>query len=180
MMHIEEFVSVAWTMNKNKDMPDIRPIDERIYKLYAPVEYRWLASFKAKKGCPNDTSMFRVSISEGFICDGQSVPSIFWSIVKMTPDGICRMAALVHDLLYRTEGGKKDTNVPYELNIIGQYDEPLSLTLGRKACDQMYKAIYIDCAAGNVDEIDRATLGYNILRLAGGMHFGGPVPGTKK
>jgi len=48
---------------------------------------------------------WNVTIPEGFVWDGASVPRFLWSISGIRPDGRIRAAALVHDYLYRY-GGK--------------------------------------------------------------------------
>lgn len=47
---------------------------------------------------------YRLTVSDGFISDGASIPRIFWSLSGMHPDGLIRAAALVHDRLCDSKG----------------------------------------------------------------------------
>ena len=61
--------------------------DERTFRLHESFAYE------------SDLLGFRVTIPQGFVTDGASVPRIFWSIIP--PLGIYGRAAVVHDYLYR-------------------------------------------------------------------------------
>lgn len=45
-----------------------------------------------------------LTIPQGFVYDGASVPRFLWSIVGLGIDGLHRAAALVHDYLYENQG----------------------------------------------------------------------------
>ena len=49
-------------------------------------------------------AIWRIVIPEGFEYDGASVPRLLWSLIGISPDGLHRAAALVHDWLYRHAG----------------------------------------------------------------------------
>jgi hypothetical protein len=70
--------------------PDIVPVTDELYRLDEDYEYRWTKF---------DT-IYRITIPAGFIYDGASVPRIVWTISGITPDGLIRAAALVHDWIY--------------------------------------------------------------------------------
>lgn len=77
------------------DQPDIRPTTGFYpYVLRASYVYTWEA-----EGC-----LWRLNIPNGFPLDGISAPRWLWGITGITPDGLGRAAALVHDFLYRYDG----------------------------------------------------------------------------
>jgi hypothetical protein len=45
-----------------------------------------------------------ITVPRGFVCDGASVPRLVWTLSGITPDGLIRAAALVHDYIYRHKG----------------------------------------------------------------------------
>lgn len=47
---------------------------------------------------------YHFTILKGFVYDGASIPRLVWPIIGMTPDGLLRGGALVHDALYRNGG----------------------------------------------------------------------------
>lgn len=72
------------------EQPDLRPISQRHYRLYQDYEYCWYPGALRN----------RIRIRAGFTSDGASVPRIAWTLSGLTPDGLIRAAALVHDFLY--------------------------------------------------------------------------------
>jgi len=165
---IKSFKTIIWTPNQSQ--PDIRPVGEVLYRLYEKASYEFIGVYKKK------TSYFSITIPEGFICDGQSVPRILWSFMR--PDGLVRMAALNHDILYRTAGGLYNP-IPSGVNkgrSIKLFKDGKAVLFARKACDQVYRASYICSSPG---EIKKARIGYYCLRLFGKMYFGKEMPGVK-
>jgi hypothetical protein len=82
------------------EQPDNEPIAERadghtIYELRHPYAYIW-AGPDGKKRC--------IIVPAGFIYDGASVPRFVWTLSGMSPDGLHRAAALIHDWLYEHKG----------------------------------------------------------------------------
>jgi hypothetical protein len=47
---------------------------------------------------------YKLNILEGFEYDGASVPRILWSISDLTPDGVIRGPATLHDKIYDSKG----------------------------------------------------------------------------
>ena len=75
--------------------PLIVPISARHYRLVEDYVYEWdLAG-----------SRNRITVFKGFVHDGASIPRLAWTLSGLTPDGLIRAAALVHDWIYR-HGGK--------------------------------------------------------------------------
>lgn len=117
-----------------KIQPDNRPIGQNCYLLCEKFEY--------------NNGDYCVEIPEGFINDGASVPRWAWSIVGLTPDGLLRAAAIVHDFHYRFGIGT------------------------RKFADQLFYSMLIEYGVNKV----RAKLAYAAVRIGGGNHFGKVVP----
>ena len=72
---------------KFPEQPDIAPLPEGLYCLRSNYIY--------------EDSHNYIFIKKGFIHDGASAPRIAWTLSGLTPDGVIRAAALVHDYLYR-------------------------------------------------------------------------------
>lgn len=80
------------------DQPDMRPVITG-YKLMDTFKYDEFHVYKIKK----DKSVY-VEVPKDYLSDGASVPRIVWSISGLTPDGLIRAAALIHDYLYEHKG----------------------------------------------------------------------------
>jgi len=74
--------------------PNLVPINNKEYYLKEPYTHEWILENKK----------FRVTVPQGFITDGASVPKLFWSIAGLKPDGLYRAAAVVHDYFYAFRG----------------------------------------------------------------------------
>ena len=150
--------------------PDIRPINTVLYQL----KEDYTAAFMAKSvyNGKNYSDLYTIEIPMGFYCDGQSVPQFLWWCMR--PDGLVRMAALIHDALYRSEGGKQ---VP----IVGGRNDGVIITVkrfgrcyfNRKSCDLIYREFYKKFAP---KEKNKANIGYRMLRIFGKKHFGNEMP----
>ena len=70
--------------------PTTYPLGNGRFRLTAPYTY-----------CFEDISgwIMKVTAPTGFIFDMASIPRPLWSILGITPDGLHRAAALVHDFL---------------------------------------------------------------------------------
>lgn len=83
------------------DQPDIRPMPENngnTYKLRETYIY--------------ETEKDYIYVPKNFEHDGASVPRLAWSLSGLSPDGLHRAAALVHDWLYVCKG--RQQNKTYE------------------------------------------------------------------
>ncbi len=78
--------------------PDIVPYGWRKYEL----DETWSVSWRG----------LRFTIPKGFRHDGASIPRIAWTISGLTPDGLLRAAALLHDALYRYAGRMPESMGP--------------------------------------------------------------------
>ena len=117
-----------------KIQPDNRPIGQYCYLLCEKFIY--------------NNGDYCVEIPEGFINDGASVPRWAWSIVGLTPDGLLRAAAVVHDFHYRFGIGT------------------------RKFADQLFYQMLGEYGVNKA----RAKLAYAAVRVGGKKAFGTIVP----
>lgn len=78
--------------------PDIRPIskgpNKGKYKLWEEWAYCWFENGRWHK----------IQIPKGVIHDGASIPRLLYTLTDLTPDGLIRSGALVHDHLYAWVG----------------------------------------------------------------------------
>ncbi len=73
------------------DQPDLEPVSDRLYRLRSTYLY-----------LNNDGFFLR--IKKGYTSDGASVPRLVWTLTGITPDGLHRAAALIHDYIYDHAG----------------------------------------------------------------------------
>lgn len=118
--------------------PDIRPIGRRLYRL-ATVYEVWVTISGTAAKQP-------ITVPAGFELDGASVPLAAWAVIGLTPDGLIRAAALVHDYLYRNHGHAGN-----------------GLLLTRMEADRLFLSLML---AAGVRPL-RARLAYRAVRLLG-------------
>lgn len=73
------------------DEPDADPITDTLYKLRRAYVYTTLAGV-------------RIFVPLGFQTDLLSAPRFMWTITGLSPDGLYRVAAVIHDYLYSLQG----------------------------------------------------------------------------
>lgn len=117
--------------------PDIRPIGRRAYRL---VEV-----FVVRAKLSGDADDLAIEVPAGFELDGASVPRLVWTLSGLTPDGLIRAAALVHDYLYQHQG-----HLPGTLSRVS-----------RAASDQLFLDLMLAAGVGN----KRARLAYRAVRM---------------
>ena len=115
--------------------PDLRPYKRRKYKLNG----NYSITVVDEKG-----EVSYITVPDGFISDGASVPRLTWTLSGLTPDGLIRGGALVHDLMYRRNG-----NISKDLHI------------SRKDCDK----IFYDLMRAAVLSRYRSYIAYRAVRL---------------
>ncbi len=74
--------------------PVVTSIDDKLSKLVED----WEVIFVWEK------KRYRLAITKGFIFDGASIPSVFWTILRLAPHGIMDGPALPHDAGYEVQG----------------------------------------------------------------------------
>jgi len=149
------------------DQPDIRPVKvvgikmDRFYRLHRDYVYVW-----EKEG-----RIFSISVREGFIYDGLSVPRIGWSVSGLRPDGLGRAGGLIHDEIYRKGGKGCDLRLKDADNMWQENKEPIR----RKDADRLFCRILRE---SGVEKGPRRTM-YRMVRLFGKFHFGKPCPALR-
>lgn len=124
------------------DQPDADPIDDVLYVLRSPFSYTSLAGRI-------------IHVPEGFKTDLLSAPRITWSVIGLSPDGLYRAAAVIHDFLYTNQGAYA------------------GITYTRKQCDQLLLEIMSRVKGDDgkgIPAIQRK-LAYFAVRLFGGTHW---------
>ncbi len=165
-LFVKKFKEIIF--EKNIEQPDLRPVyDPKIDPLYIAPEkhvYRWTGKVGKR------TDVYALDIDAEFYLDGQSAPKFAWSL-GFRPDGCQRFGVYMHDGLYRSKGGKVSP-LPKGMNegiVIKITCNGIPVILGRKACDQIYKAGYMYMAPKKRRKIN---LAFGILRMFGRLYWG--------
>ena len=72
------------------NIPVLLGSGEEGYKLVETYSYSWTMPDRLRRA---------ITIPKGFTYDGASVPRLVWTLSGITPDGLIRAAALVHDFI---------------------------------------------------------------------------------
>ena len=135
--------------------PDIRPVTDRLYRLWSSYFYQW--------DLPSGATM-RIIVPEGFTYDGATVPRLFWTLSGLYPDGLIRAAALVHDWIYVHKGRPPQGSVQQIMNP-GWTD--ISGKWSRKDCDKLFRRMMIE---SGMDK-KHTEMAYLAVRLGGGYYW---------
>jgi hypothetical protein len=144
----------------NWSWPDSHPIIKNLF---------WLDSvhiYEIQLTLQNVSNLITITIPEGFLHDKRSTPKFLW--FTRPRDGRSEVAALIHDMLYRTKGMTKNLDLGGSCSCDSE-----CATFTRKACDQIYKYAYQQTAPEKFGEAERD---YFWLRIFGGLHFGKRLP----
>lgn len=106
------------------------PIQEDMYELTETYTYYWT----------RNGTQYRIIVPEGFRNDGASIPRIFWTILGLTPDGLIRAAALIHDFILVNKGRLKEN---HQLLLWAGWKECGKL-IDKKSADKLFKQIAIE------------------------------------
>ena len=115
--------------------PNIAPISTSMYILVNTWTYSWSSKDVYSS----------ITIPEGFVYDGASIPKIFWSIIGLAPDGIHRAAAIVHDWIYTFKGNLPPGSVKRKI-ILNDGDVKYLNTIDvwtQKDCDKFFKKMLL-------------------------------------
>lgn len=145
----------------NFDWPDSHPISDNFFALGTTQRYTIYVITKEK----NHKLLF--IIPKGFLHDKRSTPRFLW--FTRPRDGRSELAALIHDMLYRTAGFTKNMDLRGVCDCEGE--EVVFTT--RLACDQIYKFVYQQSAPEKFQEAEKD---FFWLRIFGGKHFGRRFP----
>ena len=133
------------------------PIADRLYRLVETYVYEW------EKSVPGTELVheYRITVPKGYVYDGASVPRIVWTVSGLTPDGLIRAAALVHDWIYDHKGHLPEGSQQYK-DADGQWPT-LHVTWNRKAADRIFGRIMREA---EVSKLKRRAA-YRAVRLFG-------------
>ena len=84
--------------------PIIVPIAEGLYRVVDDYYYEWQIEHSDRRIGATTFTHQRLCVPTGFVSDGASVPRLLWTLTGLTPDGLIRAAALLHDYIYRHKG----------------------------------------------------------------------------
>ena len=134
--------------------PDLRPIKKGKYQLQEKWKYIW----------EKDGITRCIVIPKGFVSDGASAPRLLWTVTGITPDGLVRAGALVHDFLYK-HGGDLPKGSYQELNPYIALDEwiPLNDIWTRKNADRIFCRIMKESGVGKI----KRRIAYRGVRMFG-------------
>lgn len=114
------------------------------------------------KGMPR-----RMHVCDEYIWDGASVPRVAWSLIGLTPWGLTDAPSLIHDELYRSQGGRKTTPGCLLQDSYGK-----KIVLEREEADWLFYALLVFAGVAEA----RAAAAYAAVRIGGAKHWGGPCP----
>ena len=121
-----------FTFPQPLNIPVILPNGREGYILAQDYSYEW--TFKG--------NLYKIVVPKGFMYDGASVPRAVWTLSGITPDGLIRAAATVHDELYDCRG-----RIPDGMLFVRQGGEWLEIkgsVWPRVECDNLFYRILID------------------------------------
>ena len=120
------------------EQPSITPVRwPHIYSLDHDYVYAWIETGDQKA----------ITVPAGFQSDGASIPRWAQSISGLTPDGLIRAAALIHDYLYVSKG-----------DLLSQ-----GLVFDRLQTDALFYKIMLEAGV----PVMRAKIAYYAVRVAG-------------
>jgi hypothetical protein len=111
--------------------------------LLIPIFYEVVECYQLFEAWSFQAICVGMTVPQGFICDGASVPRILWGIKP--PDGLHRAAAVAHDWLYANKG---------RFNFG---------TFSRKECDEVFRTLLIEAGVSRF----QSWLMYRGVRLGG-------------
>lgn len=136
-------------------VPVRAPGDDPLYRVVQPWRYDWKL--------PNWAAQ-RLTVPRDFEMDGASVPRLLWTLTGITPDGLHRAAAVVHDFIYRYSG-----HLPADAHQIrlpsGWADTGHLWT--REEADRLFARILRECGVSKA----RRRIMYLGVRLGGWMSW---------
>jgi hypothetical protein len=140
------------TMLKQPSLTPVQP--EGTFHLDEDYIYTW----------EHEGRTFRLIVPQGFLTDVASVPRLVWTISGITPDGLHRAAAVVHDFLYLHQGA-----VPPQYYQVRQQGEWVNIdyTFTRAECDKIFARLMREAEVGKV----RRRLMYLSVRVFGGPYW---------
>lgn len=159
---IKKMINPVWGRHRFVPRQKSRPdIGDLVKETLEDVIYTWI----------DKHGFWEIRINSGLIHDGGSVPRIAWTISGLTPHGQGAVGYLVHDVLYRTLGGRV---VDPEINPMRIRLNAQDIHVSRRCADDIMLAGMI--WAFSKKDRWRARMAYNTVRLFGKRHWGGLCP----
>lgn len=144
------------------NQPNVVPITEKYYRLQEDYLYEWRITRTDKRTGDKIDTRQRLIVPEGFVYDGASVPRWLWTVTGITPDGLIRAAALLHDFIYRYKGWlPKGSYQMFDENT--QQWKDLSAPWPRKSADRLFARVMRESGVSAF----RRRLAYRGVRLFG-------------
>lgn len=136
------------------EQPDVIPVTDRLYRLMD--NYSVVIQSVSGPG-----RLMKITIPKGYQTDLASIPRFIWSLFGLTPDGLYRGAAVVHDFIYGQHIKGTD-----HCEVIDQFTGTIRF-LSRKQCDDIFKELIHD--SGEDSWKEQAM--YNAVRIFGRFYF---------
>ena len=142
-----------------------QPVDQHVLgtKHIKRVTEEWFCNWKYR----GLRRFMRVVVE--YLYDGGSIPRIGWTVLGVTPSGPGDCAFLPHDVLYRSEGGRK---VDALCGCTITNENGNAVLIDREESDWV---MYAGLRFGGIIK-RRARIAHVIVRSAGWYHWGGPIP----
>lgn len=144
-----------------------------------PVDQQLLDNPKLKKLCEQWKCRWRyngverfMSVVDGYIYDGGSVPRPVWSILGITPSGPGDCGFLPHDVGYRAKGGEKPEAY---LGCSITDANGNTVIVSREEMDWVLGA---GMRFGGI-AAHRVAIAVPFVRVFGKRHWGGPIPAIR-
>ncbi len=142
--------------------PHVVPITEKLYRLQDDYIYEWEITRTDRKTGTKIETRQRIVVPEGFVYDGASVPRLLWTVTGMTPDGLIRAAALLHDFIYRHKGWLP--NGSYQMfDVQTKQWKDLSAPWPRETADRLFARVMRESGVSSF----KRKLAYRAARLLG-------------
>lgn len=130
------------------------PIGERLYELHEGWCYQWFDELGRE--------WRRICIPAGYRYDGASVPRKAWTLSGLTPDGLLRGAAVIHDFIYDHRGNMPEGSCHWGLG--DKWQPAPDIVFTRKDADQLFLQILRESGVKK----RQCLMAYAAVRLFGG------------
>ncbi|MEM0951942.1 MAG: DUF1353 domain-containing protein [Cyanobacteria bacterium P01_H01_bin.74] len=113
--------------------PQLAFITEGLYRIEEAYTYEWTVT----------NTHYKLVVPKGFETDIASVPRWAWSTFGILPDGLHRGAAILHDMLYRSNKpkGVRLKNYYFKRDILGNWENISHVLWHRENCDRLFMRV---------------------------------------
>lgn len=133
------------------------PVGERLYELAEGWCYQWFDE--------GGREWRRICIPAGYRYDGASVPRKAWTISGLTPDGLIRGAATIHDFIYDHRGNMPEGSCHAVFD--GGWRPAPDIVFTRKDADLLFLQIMRESGVAS----HRCWMAFMAVRLFGGTFW---------